>query len=49
MALSQMDHFSGKKQHIQSWDYPPQCPVLDYQDFQITGHWIKGISLYFPR
>jgi hypothetical protein len=39
-----MKPFSGKMQNFWAWDYSPQ--VLDYQDFQIIGHWIKGILLY---
>jgi hypothetical protein len=36
--------FSGKKKNVQSREYCPQ--VLDYEDFQIIGCWIKGILLY---
>jgi hypothetical protein len=35
--------FSGKEQHLHSWNY---SQVLDYQDFQIIRCQIKGILLY---
>jgi hypothetical protein len=34
----------SEKQKCRSWDYSPQ--LLDYQDFQIIWHQIKGILSY---
>jgi hypothetical protein len=37
-----MKLFSGEEQNFQSWDCYFQ--VLDYQDFQIIGPQVEGIS-----
>jgi len=45
MPLSLMKFFLVKAKFL-VLGYSAQ--VLDYQDFQITGHWITGTLLYIP-
>ena len=39
LSASLMEMFTGRKQNSQFWDH--RAHVLDYQDFQIIGQWIK--------
>jgi len=41
MTVSMMKISSGKIQNFQHSNYSPK--ELDYEDFQIIGHWMKRI------